>query len=116
MILIEGQIEAIRTRKDRTWAITLGTQELTPDKAAKVMSVNQKLTFIAIKEDAFTPGELETMDKASTDYTHPKTPSQRLRGVLYVAYYQDNKGFDNFAKYYEHEMERIIEHYKSKLI
>jgi hypothetical protein len=42
MILIEGQIEAIRTRKDRTWAITLGTQELTPDKAAKVMSVNQK--------------------------------------------------------------------------
>lgn len=41
-----------------------------------------------------------------------KTKSQRLRNVLYV--YCDQLG-DDFKDFYDKEMERIIEHYKSKL-
>ena len=41
-----------------------------------------------------------------------KSPSQRLRGVLYNLFEQDDKGFDTFDHYYEDKMEKIINHYK----
>ena len=42
-----------------------------------------------------------------------KSKSQRLRNVLHVYNSQNNKG--DFKEFYANEMEKIIEHYKSKL-
>lgn len=45
----------------------------------------------------------------------PKTHSQRLRAVLFLLYEQDAKGYVTFESYYADLMERIINHYKTKL-
>jgi hypothetical protein len=45
-----------------------------------------------------------------------KTQSQRLRGVFYKLYEQDSEGFKSFTTYYEHHMERVIEHFKTKIL
>ena len=41
-----------------------------------------------------------------------KSPSQRLRGVFYSLFKQDDQGFDDFDSYYDDKMDKIINHYK----
>jgi hypothetical protein len=43
-----------------------------------------------------------------------KTLSQRLRNVLYV--YNEQNQQEDFKEFYATEMNKIIEHYKSKLV
>jgi hypothetical protein len=44
-----------------------------------------------------------------------KTPSQRLRNVLYRNWEKDNGGHEDFESYYLAMMEKLINHYKDKL-
>lgn len=115
MILIGGQIESIATRKDKTLKVTIGTQELNPAQATDVFSLNQQFCYIGLKAEPFSKNESELLDSLKSDLEHQKTPSQRLRSILYVCYEQDNKGYKDFGTFYATEMERIIEHYKTKL-
>ena len=115
MILLPAQIESINTRKDKTLKVTIGTQELTPSDAAQVFQLNQQFCYLAIKPEPFSKDETETIDSLKSDLTTAKTPSQRLRGILYLNYQQDNKGFSDFTTYYTSEIEKICEHYKNKL-
>ena len=115
MITIAGQIESISTRKDKTLKVTIGTQEMSPKTSAELFLLNQDFCYFGIKQEPFTKDEEDTIDQLKTDYESLKTPSQRLRGILFVNYQQDNKGYKDFTTYYTAEMERICEHYKSKL-
>lgn len=115
MILLAGQIESIATRKDKTLKVTIGTQELNPAQATDVFSLNQSFCYIGLKAEPFSKNESELLDSLKSDLEHQKTPSQRLRSVLYINYEQDNKGYKDFGTFYAAEMERIIEHFKTKL-
>lgn len=115
MLLIAGQIESITTRKDKTLKLTIGTQELTPAQTGDIFTLNQDFCYFAIKQEPFNNLEENLIDTIKTEYANYKTPSQRLRGILYINYQQDNKGYKDFGSYYASEMERIIEHYKQKL-
>ena len=88
--------------KDGSVKITLCTQELTPHQLAELfLSVNQEIAAVDLPED--------NMQK--------KTRSQRFRDVLYIYWKQKWKDkFETFELYYAHEMERITNHYKGKLL
>ena len=45
-----------------------------------------------------------------------KTHSQRLRAVLFKAWEQDNKGFEDHEAHYEHHMDKLIEFSKNRLL
>ena len=115
MIILPAQIEGLASRKDKTIKVTFGTQELSPADAAQVFQLNQKFCYIAIKEESFQQDELDNLDSVKTDLETNKTPSQRLRGILYVSYQQDNEGFKDFMTYYVSKMDKLCEHFKSKL-
>ena len=114
MILLAGQIESIATRKDKTLKVTIGTQELNPAQASDVFSLNQQFCYIGMKIEPFTQSE-EVLIAGLKSEINQKTPSQRLRSLLYVYYEQDNKGYKDFGTFYAAEMERIIEHFKTKI-
>lgn len=114
MILIAGQIENITTRKDKTLKLTIGTQELNPGQTGDIFTLNQDFCYFGIKQEPFTEPEQTLIDGLKAEINQ-RTPSQRLRAILYVHYEQNNKGYKDFGNYYAHEMERIIEHYKQKL-
>jgi isopentenyldiphosphate isomerase len=115
MIILPAQIESIASRKDKTVRITLGTQELTPAQAAEIFQLNQKFCYTAIKEEMFTTTEADEINALKTDLDTEKTPSQRLRGILYVNYQQTPEGYKDFITYYQAKMDKICEHFKSKL-
>jgi len=115
MIILPAQIEGLTSRKDKTIKVTFGTQELSPVDAAQVFQLNQRFCYIAIKEESFQQDELDNLDSIKTDLESNKTPSQRLRGILFINYQQNNEGYKDFSTYYIAKMEILCEHFKSKL-
>jgi len=115
MITIAGQIETIATRKDKTIKLSIGTQELSPDDMTELFKTNQQFCYIAIKPELFISQELDAIDSLHTEFDAHKTPSQRLRGILYINYQQKSEGYKDFNSYYLAKMESICEHFKSKL-
>lgn len=115
MIILPAQIEGLTSRKDKTVKVTFGTQELSPNDAAQVFQLNQRFCYIAIKEEPFQQDELDSLDSIKTDLESNKTPSQRLRGILYINYQQDDEGYKDFMTYYIGKMDKLCEHFKSKL-
>jgi len=116
MIILPAQIESIKSRKDRTTAIVIGTNELTPDQAGQIFSLQNSFVYCALKLESFNREEEEILDglKADVELTK-KSPGQRLRNILYKNYEHDPEGFKSFNSYYEHKMEILVNHYKSKL-
>lgn len=115
MIILPAQIEGLTSRKDKTIKVTFGTQELAPNDLAQVFQLNQRFCYIAIKEESFQQDELDTIESVKSDLESNKTPSQRLRGILYINYQQDNEGYKDFMTYYLGKMDKLCEHFKSKL-
>jgi hypothetical protein len=115
MILISGIIEGLSTRKDKTCKLVIGTNELNPAQMSELFNLNQQFCYLCLKKEPFQKEETDLLDSLKTDLDNLKTPSQRLRGILYRNFEQDNKGYLEFNSYYIAEMERIFEHYKNKL-
>lgn len=115
MIVLPAEIESIATRKDKTVKLTIGTQELSPDKGAALFGLQNALIYLAIKKENFSTNEVAELDKLKADDYGGKTPSQRLRNVLFVAWQQKSEGFDKFDLYYDFKMNQIIIHLKNKL-
>jgi len=116
MILIPGQIESIKSRKDKTTAIVLGSQEMSPSTAGHLFALQNSFVYVAIKEEEFKNNELEVLEDLKADFEiEKKSNGQRLRNILYKLFEQDKDGFLTFTKYYDHQMERLINHFKNKL-
>ena len=114
MILLGGQVESISTRKDKTIRLTIGTQELTPTQSSELFQLNQLFCYIGIKPEPFSNDEQQIVDILKSDY-NAKTPSQRLRGILYKIYEQNAEGYKDFNSFYLSKMEKICDHYKTKI-
>jgi hypothetical protein len=112
--ILATYIEGIRSRKDKTMALTLGTNELTPEKAGELFSLNGKLITAYL-----SPSDVSKEDVSLIDSLEPEMPgkslSQRLRSVLYLMWEQNNEGYKDKNMHYQHYMENIINHFKTKL-
>lgn len=115
MITIPTIIEGIATRKDNTITIRLACQELSPSDIGVIMSMHGKYCYTALKPENFTRLELDMIKDLKVSDDIGKSPSQRLRGVIYRNWEQNNEGFKEFESYYINKMESIITHLKSKL-
>lgn len=116
-ILVPAIYEGSRDLKDRTKKLTFQTNEVSPDVAANLQSCVQQYVYLAIKSEEFTKEQVDTINSLKSDYDDfGRTPSQRLRAVLYRLWEQDNKGYKDFNLYYNFMIEQVIAHYKSKLL
>jgi len=115
MLLIPTIIERVATRKDNTISISLACNELSPNDVGTIMSMHNKYCYTALKPENFTKMELDMIKDLKVSDEIGKTPSQRLRGVMYRGFEKNNEGFSSFESYYTNKMETIITHLKSKL-
>lgn len=116
-IVIDCTIEAISSRVDGTVNVKIGTQELDSSKAGELFALRGKYCKVLISDSNITELEQELVDAATiVTGKKMKTPSQRLRAVLYRRLEQTNEGdVTDFENYYALEMNKIIDHFKSKL-
>jgi uncharacterized protein YihD (DUF1040 family) len=116
MIIIPAILESYRSLKDKTIKLVFDTNELTPEQMMGVAGSLQQFGYLAFKSEPFKNNEKEVIENLKSDYEDTgKTPSQRLRGVLFVNWQQSSEGYKTFVDYYAAKMEIIINHYKGKL-
>jgi uncharacterized protein YeaO (DUF488 family) len=116
MIVINAILESFRSLKDKTLKLSFETNEPTPEQLNQIAVNSQKYGYLVFSGNQLTPEQLESIDKAKNDlYDSSKSPSKRLRSVLYVWFEKDNKGFKTFEDFYLHQMERVINNVKEKL-
>ena len=76
--------------------------------------INQSGLIYFKPKGNITDEELKELDNFDVK-VEGKTQSQRLRNVLYILHQQSNAPTD-FKEFYKNETEKIIQHYKDKLI
>ena len=106
-------IAGLQTKVDGSVKITLETQELSTDHAGQLYGMRNALACVAIAPDKMqTPNIPKTTPDPDLA---TKTPSQRLRSVMYPRWKTTNKGFADFDTWYKREMERLINEQKGYL-
>lgn len=113
-IILACIIDKITTLKDRSVKITLDTQELSPTKAGEIFTLMNSLVTVYI-----SPSEITSREMAQVDSIEPempgKSPSQRMRNVLFILWKQDNQGFKEFDSFYKERMEKYINELKNNI-
>ena len=116
MIILPAIFESWRSLKDKSYKLTFESFELTPEQVVGLNSSLGKAGYLAIKEDPFKQSEKDMINNLEADFEDKKkSQGQRLRGVLYRLWEQTPEGYEDFVKYYDFKMEKMINHYKDKL-
>jgi len=106
-------VDGVTKKKDGTLKLILGTPELSPNETAHIFELGNQQIWAAFDETALTVDDLD-IPEITPEFESDKTPSQRLRNVLYVYWEQQGKVGD-FNDFYRKKIESFIEHIKTKL-
>ena len=115
-------ISKITTMADRTIRLQIDCQEMSVEDEAIVLKSRNKIGWFLFGETEMTEDDLNKMnlpDFAPTE-KGDKTPSQRLRAVLFLIWKQKGKKDIygqpcDFDTYYKQILESLIGQYKEKL-
>ena len=114
-VIFEGGVNKVGTLADGSLSINIHTQELTDETMMRVFNLRKKPGMVLISSGDITKQEIDAVENFTSDFEfNGKTPSQRLRSVLYKVWKQSSQDFD-FPIWYESQMERIINKYKATL-
>jgi hypothetical protein len=97
-------------KADGGMSLRFSTQELSVEDKVKAGEFVNQYGWLLFSANEFKDDEVPT-ENAPVDGW--KTPSQRLRGVLYVLWSEKKEG--EFNTFYVKKMEEIIEHFKGKI-
>lgn len=116
MIFIPAVLVSYRSLADRSLRLQFETGEPTPEQITNIALSNQNAGILAFNIDAFKTEQLKIIEETKADYEDKtKTPSKRLRNVLFIAWKQHNDGYEVFEDYYRYKMDMFINHVKSEL-
>jgi hypothetical protein len=116
MIQIAAQVTSIKSRVDKSWSITFSTPELSPSQMMDLGSMNGTECVLGINLNAFTQAEEKMIDEIKVeDADMEKSPSKRLRAVIFLRWKENNEGYTDFNLYYSYRIEKYITHEKNQL-
>ncbi len=109
---VEAQLTRIASTVDGALTLGVHTKELDPVEKVQIMEFHNKQGWLL-----FSPNVIEDKDIPSARAEiGSKTPSQRLRAVLYILWEQSTKETrGTFEDFYSSKMEALIEKIKEKL-
>lgn len=110
IIIIPAGLVGVNDLKDRSSKLTFETRELTNSEFTALRDVRGSEGWLAFSLNEIQDKEIPT-DIAETG---TKTPSQRLRAVLFVLWKQEKSLLD-FDIWYKSKMEGIINQLKNKI-
>lgn len=109
---IAGQIDNVNAKKDRTLSIKFGTQELSAEYSSYLLSLMGSVVWLGISETV-----IETLNVPDVvpDMKGEKSPSQRLKAIIYKIWELKTDQKETFPRYYESYMFKLCESLKTKL-
>lgn len=109
---IEAILEGVTPLKDGGVSLRFHTNEVSKAHKVELMEYYQSFGWLL-----FSANELKDTDlpKENANKQDGKSPSQRLRAVIFVLWQQRTQGTGDFEAYYKQQMEKAIEAIKSNL-
>lgn len=106
-----ASLEGVSTLKDGSLSLRFYTQELSAEQKTEILNTAQSFGWLVFSESENTdiPEEEVRRDIGG------KTPSQRLRAVLFVLYQQSGQIDITFEQFYAQKMNALIKQLKTKL-
>lgn len=110
-IQTQAVITGIRSKVDRSLGLSMSTPELSIQEKALFMELQGLNIDIVI-----TPNEEKSLgvEKINKEM-ETKTPSQRLRAVIFLLWKQNESTNGDYEIFYKSMMEKFIDHIKGKL-
>lgn len=110
-VSLYGILQEVKTMADRTYKVVFRTNEIPPQDAGILMSLVHKEGHCLF---ANVPLKEEDVPESKGEFKDEKSPSQRLRNVLWVYWDQQGKP-DDFETFRRQKMEILIDYIKAKL-
>jgi hypothetical protein len=115
-LVTTGILTSYRPRADSSFSLSININIPTKEQKITIDELFQQEVVVYLREGSnVTKEETDIIDNVDIDLGSTKTPSQRLRSVLFLNFQQKNNNYLDFRDYYKHEMEKLIDHYKKKL-
>jgi len=117
-VIFEGGLAKVSTLADGSLSLTIHTQELPEETMMRIFQLRKRPGMVLISsDDKINDEELKAVEEFTTDYEFTgKTSSQRLRAVLYKVWEQNPQAQEfEFSLWYEAQMNKVIEKYKTIL-
>lgn len=110
MIKVPAYFSGFSSRTDGSAGMRFATQEMSPEDFAQLQKHLNLFGWLIFKE-----GEVQQEDVPIEDAEEGgKSPSKRLRAVLFILWKQGDKKLD-FESFYRQRMDQLIEVIKNKL-
>ena len=111
LVSVPAQVVDLKPRADKSWKISFETRELAGEDV-KILADNfQGEGWLLFKPNGLIVPEEIPLDQADSG---AKSPSQKLRSVMYV-YWKQTNGKGDFDSFYRVQYDRLIELYKEKI-
>ena len=107
-IKVELQINRVTLKKDDSVSFSASTPELTDDELGVFRKISKVLVNAVLEPQVGSHQVLEIKEKIDTG----KSPSSRLRSVLFVWWEQSGRPNDDFEIWYRMKMNKLIEDIK----
>ena len=115
-ILLPVVFGTVSNKLDKSASFRISTQELSPEQLAVLFSFTNSVGFIYFSESPISQADRDMIDGADVDFEDVgKSPSKRLRSVLWVLFGKKSENFTEFRDYYRAKMEKLINHFKDKI-
>ena len=108
---VPAALEGVSMLKDGGVSLRFHTQELSKDDKVLLMEFVNSFGYLMFALNEFDDADIPKDNVKNQD---GKSPSQRLRAVIYVEWRETNAGGD-FEVYYRRYMERLINYVKGNL-
>ena len=123
-VIFDGGVETIATRADGSIKVVGGSQELSSDTMTRLFDLRRKVGYVLISTKEISQEQIDAVETSTANMEFSeKTPSQRLRGVLYILWEklqpkENDQGIEKFIDFdlfYKRKLNEIINHYKKQL-
>jgi len=114
MFQVPSNIKTIQTLVDGGNKITLLTQELAPDEMTELFKLTNKAGWFLFKDTEIKESDIQDIPEVKVEFKGEKSPSQRLRNVIYV-YWQQQGSKGSFDSFYKKQINNKIEKVKNLL-
>jgi len=110
-----AQISKVSSMSRRSMRLVVDSQEGCSDaQLARAMSIVEKVGHFTFSVEPIQPESILSLPPLVWDKDE-KSPSQRLRAVLWVRWEQAGKPMESFEVYYRSIYEKLIDQFKEKL-
>jgi len=115
MFQVPSIVQSIRTLVDGGCKLDIVTRELKPSEMTELFELKNKEGWLLFKEDIIQEKDVDSIPDEPLEKFEKKSPSQRLRAVIYKYWELKTNNKKDFNQFYLNYMEKIINMVKEKL-